>query len=83
MGFWATHRRFYGAVVYRTGSCALERVAKAVGEQPFEAFLRRYVAEHRFGWSTTAAFKGEIEAVAEAQSPPVDLDAIWAESRIG
>jgi aminopeptidase N len=83
MGFWDEHPREYGPTVYTLGSCALQALSDLLGADRFAGLLKRYVADHRFGWSTTQDFQEAAQAVASTLSPPVDLTSFWADHRIG
>lgn len=64
----------YGRIVYTGGACALEEVAEAIGHERFRALLKSYVASHRYGITTEAAF---IAALRAAAPPSFNVDA-WA-----
>jgi aminopeptidase N len=82
MDYFTEHPRDYGAVVYGEGACALQALSDVLGQARFDRLLRAYVADHRFGWSTTQDFKTAAQAAASQLSPPVDLDSFWADHRI-
>lgn len=66
----------YGAVYFQ-GACLLDLLARRMGTGRFRAALRRYAAEHRYGWSTAAAFRAAMDAAS-----PVALDDLWRRYRV-
>jgi aminopeptidase N len=82
MAYWDRHPSQYGLVVYTIGPCALHALARVLGPNVMASFLRDYAVEHALGWSTTAAFQDEAQAVADGLPPPVDLTGFWRHWRI-
>ena len=72
----------YGLVVYTLGPCALHALARLFGQDVMATFLHDYAVEHSLGWSTTAAFKEEAQAVANSLPEPIDLTSFWKRWRI-
>lgn len=52
----------YGAIVYGRGPLFVEALAQTMGQTQFEAFMRAYVAENRYGIATTESFQQQAEA---------------------
>jgi hypothetical protein len=69
----------YGRIVYNGGACALEEVADAIGHAAFRTLLKSYVAAHRYGITTEAAF---ISALRAAAPPSFNVDAWAARARL-
>jgi peptidase M1-like protein len=82
MAYWDQHTDQYGLVVYTLGPCALHALAKLFGEDVMSTFMHDYAVEHTLGWSTTAAFKEEAQAVADSLPNPIDLTSFWRRWRI-
>jgi aminopeptidase N len=57
-------KRLFAYSVYVRGGLTLEALRQLIGPAAFQAILRRWVAEHRYGNATTA----EFIALAEAES---------------
>lgn len=51
----------YGAIVYGRGPLFFEQLAKELGQETVDAFLRAYVAEHAWEIATTASLKAVLE----------------------
>jgi aminopeptidase N len=83
MDYWDAHPRDYSPSVYYAGACALQSLSELLGADRFANLLRGYVADHRFGWSTTQDFQAAAQQAASQLSPPVDLTGFWREHRIG
>jgi len=49
--------REYGAIVYGRGPLFVRALAKEMGEEAFDAFLRDYYQSHQWGIGTAAAFR--------------------------
>lgn len=47
----------YGAIVYGRGPLFVDELAQIMGQETFDAFLRDYAAQHRYGIATTDSFK--------------------------
>lgn len=69
---------YYG-VVYLGGTCALRSLEHDIGPTPMTAFLRSYLASHRYGVTTTADF---IRALRAAAPSGYDVDAYLRRARI-
>jgi hypothetical protein len=83
MDYWDAHPREYSGAVYNGGACALQDLSDVLGADRFATLLRNYVADHRFGWSTTQAFQAAAQQAASQLSPPVDLTGFWRDHRVG
>jgi peptidase M1-like protein len=82
MAYWDRHTSEYGLVVYTLGPCALHAMARLFGQDVMATFLHDYAVEHSLGWSTTAGFKEEAQAVANSLPEPIDLTSFWKRWRI-
>jgi aminopeptidase N len=69
-------------VVYTIGPCALHAMARLFGQDVMAQFLDDYAVEHSLGWSTTADFMVEAQAVANSLPNPIDLTNFWSRWRI-
>jgi aminopeptidase N len=67
----------YGAI-YFEGACLLDLLRERMGAGRFDAALRAYAIDHRYGWSTAATFRAAMDAAS-----PVPLDALWRRYRVG
>ncbi|QDY75751.1 M1 family metallopeptidase [Streptomyces qinzhouensis] len=77
MAYWDEHPDRYEDVVYGYGACALHDLRRRIGADAMTRLLRGYVRTHRYGVSTTSAFKAAARA-ATAE----DLTRFWADHRI-
>jgi hypothetical protein len=66
----------YGAI-YFEGACLLDLLRARMGARRFDAALRAYAIENRYGWSTAAEFRAAMDAAS-----PVSLDALWRRYRV-
>jgi hypothetical protein len=82
MAYWDAHPDQYGLVVYTIGPCALHAMARLFGQDVMAQFLDDYAVEHSLGWSTTADFMVEAQAVANSLPNPIDLTNFWSRWRI-
>ncbi len=82
MAYWNVHQGWYGQVVYSIGSCALHALGDALGLDEMATFIHGYAVEHALGWSTTDAFKVEVQAFANTLPNPVNLKKFWKKWRI-
>jgi hypothetical protein len=64
----------YGAIVYGRGAIFMRALEETLGRETFDAFLRAYVAENRWGIATAAGFRDLAE-----QQCGCDLSELWAE----
>ncbi|MFF3552447.1 M1 family metallopeptidase [Streptomyces tsukubensis] len=78
MAYWDGHPDRYEDVVYGYGACALHDLRRTIGADAMTRLLRDYVRTHRYGVSTTSAFKAAAQAVTAE-----DLTPFWAAHRIG
>ncbi|MFE2043359.1 M1 family metallopeptidase [Streptomyces sp. NPDC059477] len=77
MAYWDEHPARYEDVVYTYGACALHDLRRTIGADAMTRLLHDYVRTHRYGVSTTPAFK------AAAQSATTkDLTPFWTTHRI-
>jgi len=51
----------YGPLVYRKGALFLVALREAMGDDAFEAMLRQYLAQHRYGLATPEDFRTLVE----------------------
>ncbi|TMK67631.1 MAG: M1 family metallopeptidase [Actinobacteria bacterium] len=80
MGFFDAHPSgWYYSGLYGGGACALRDLRAGFGTQPFNDFLRAWVAAHRYGVATTAALVAAIRAAAPSG---FDVDGWLRDSRI-
>ncbi|MET8826253.1 M1 family metallopeptidase [Streptomyces sp. NPDC004610] len=77
MAYWDEHPDRYEDVVYDYGACALHDLRRTIGADAMTRLLRDYVRAHRYGVSTTSAFKAAAQA-ATAE----DLTEFWTTHRI-
>jgi hypothetical protein len=82
MQYWDANPGQYGLVVYTIGPCALHALGRVLGTSNMATFLHDYAVEHALGWSTTAEFQDEAQAVADSLPQPVDLTSFWRHWRI-
>ena len=54
--------REYGAIVYGRGPLFVETLAKTMGQETFDAFLRDYYETHKWGIATADSLKGLAES---------------------
>ncbi|MEU9336471.1 M1 family metallopeptidase [Streptomyces sp. NPDC048290] len=78
MAYWDAHPDRYEDVVYGYGACALHDLRRTIGADAMTRLLRGYVHAHRYGVSTTSAFKSAAQEAATG----VDLGSFWATHRI-
>jgi len=52
----------YGAIVYGRGPLFVETLAKTMGQETFDAFLRDYYETHKWGIATADSLKGLAES---------------------
>ena len=77
IGFFR-RRSFEGYVlVYSEGACLLDVLRRRMGRPVFDAALRRYALDNRYGWSTAAEFRAAMDAAS-----PVPLDDLWRRYRV-
>lgn len=57
----AAYGEDYGPIVYAKGALFFHALRKAVGDEAFFDFLRRYYAQNRYGFATSAAFQAVAE----------------------
>jgi hypothetical protein len=69
----------YYRTVYLGGTCALRSLEHDLGESAMAAFLRSYIASHRYGVTTTADFVAALRAAAPTG---YDVDAFLKRARI-
>ena len=62
MPVWAYSGREYGAIVYGRGPLFVETLAKTMGQETFDAFLRDYYETHKWGIATADSLKGLAES---------------------
>jgi hypothetical protein len=79
MDFWDRDPFAYAEIVYSDGPCALAALEKLLNASHMDHLLRTYALAHRFGFSTTHAFK--VAAQKEA-GHHVDLRPFWRKWRI-
>ncbi|MFD8984717.1 M1 family metallopeptidase [Streptomyces sp. NPDC059564] len=77
MAYWDQHPTRYEDVVYGYGACALHDLRRTIGADAMTRLLRGYVRTHRYGVSTTPAFKAAARAATAK-----DLTPFWAAHRI-
>ncbi|MGO4458115.1 M1 family metallopeptidase [Streptomyces sp. M-16] len=77
MAYWDEHPARYEDVVYGYGACALHDLRRTIGADAMTRLLRGYVRTHRYGVSTTPAFKAAARAVTAE-----DLTPFWAAHRV-
>ena len=82
MDFWDLDPFGYGDVVYGQGPCALADLEKRLGSGHMAHLLRTYALAHRFGFSTTRAFKVAAQREADSLTVPVSLKSLWTRWRI-
>jgi hypothetical protein len=82
MDFWDHDPFAYDQVVYTDGPCALAALQKTLGTKHMDYLLRTYALSHRFGFSTTHAFKVAAQHEASHLEHPVDLTSFWKKWRI-
>jgi hypothetical protein len=79
MHHWDAASDAYYSEVYLGGTCALRSLEHDLGKDAMTAFLRSYVAAHRWGVVTTADF---VAALRAAAPPGYDVDAFLRRARI-
>jgi hypothetical protein len=82
MDFWDHDPYAYGDVIYSDGPCALADLQSRLGTSHMDHLLRTYALAHRFGFSTTHAFKVAAQHEASQLADPVDLSSFWTKWRI-
>jgi hypothetical protein len=82
MDFWDNDSYAYGDVIYVDGPCALADLQARLGTSHMDHLLRTYALAHRFGFSTTHAFKLAAQHEAAGLREPVDLKSFWTKWRI-
>jgi hypothetical protein len=63
--------------VYIEGACLLDVLRERMGRSVFDAALRQYALDNRYGWSTGAEFRAAMDAAS-----PVPLDDLWRRYRV-
>ena len=66
----------YGAVVYGRGALLYQALRRRVGEARFFAFLRGYLAAHRFGYVERADWEASLRAAVGAAVAD-DIERVW------
>jgi hypothetical protein len=66
----------YG-LVYAEGACLLDVLRARMGRAVFDAALRQYALDNRYGWSTGAEFRAAMDAAS-----PAPLDDLWRRYRV-
>lgn len=80
MGFFDAHPDdYYYGGLYGGGACALRDLRAGLGASRFDELLRDWVASHRYGNGTVAAF---VKAIRAHAPPGFDVDAYLKASRI-
>jgi hypothetical protein len=82
MDFWDLDPFAYGEVIYADGPCALADLQKRLGTTHMDHLLRTYALAHRYGFSTTHAFKVAAQHEASHLAKPVNLTSFWSKWRI-
>ena len=82
MDFWDLDPFAYGDVIYGDGPCALADLEKRLGTSHMAHLLRTYALAHRYGFSTTRAFKVAAQHEANTLRTPVSLTSFWTKWRI-
>ncbi|MFI7541826.1 M1 family metallopeptidase [Actinoplanes sp. NPDC049599] len=67
--------RMFDPLVYKRGALTLHAVRRTIGEEPFFALLRSWVAEHRHGTVTTGQFRAHAQRF--AREPLDGLFTAW------
>jgi aminopeptidase N len=67
--------RMFDPLVYKRGALTLHALRGKIGEEPFFALLRSWVAEHRHGTVTTEQFRAHAQRF--ATEPLDDLFTAW------
>ncbi|WP_062643200.1 M1 family metallopeptidase [Streptomyces maremycinicus] len=76
MAYWSRHRGEYH-LLYTAGPCALADLERTLGADTMARLLHRYVRDHWYGVSSTAAFKKAAQSLTD-----VDLRPFWETHRI-
>ncbi|GAA3928904.1 aminopeptidase [Amorphoplanes auranticolor] len=71
--------RMFDPLVYKRGALTVHALRKRIGEEPFFAMLRAWVAEHRHATVTTEQFRAHAQRF--AREPLDGLFAAWLDSR--
>ena len=64
-------------LVYTEGACLLDVLRKRMGRAVFDAALRKYAIDNRYGWSTGTEFRAAMDAASG-----VSLDDLWRRYRV-
>ncbi|PRY30471.1 peptidase M1-like protein [Pseudosporangium ferrugineum] len=71
--------RMFDPIVYKRGALTVHALRRQVGEEPFFALLRSWVAEHRHATVTTGEFRAHAQRF--ARQPLDGLFDAWLDSR--